>query len=498
MNRFRLPTILLLILPLCLFALAGPVFAGEPEGGRSKTLELTLDETLRLALRQNLALKRESLSVSAAAAQVLAAKGEFDPTAGLSLSQGYAKRSLSSTLEGTMSRRYDASLTFGGKLDTGTRYDLTWQNERVKSDLAFLLVNPYYSSDFTLVLTQPLLKGRGRAAQRAMVDIASGDFDISGFNERTRAEAIVLEAARGYWELYFRIYDRQVAELSLGLAEAILAEVKEKIAVGYLAPVEQYEAEAELYSRREGLVVAEKAMRDAEDSLRVLLNLGDWEAAITPAEAPPPAEKTEPGPPDALPPVLDKRWDYKAALTALKTSEVRSRLYGNQVLPELDIFAATGLNGVAGSYGDALDKVGSGDFYSWEVGFTVSVPIGNRTARGNYRKAKFEEQKAQVALRETEQGIMFELKEARRAVQAAYDRVEATASKRVAAQKRFEAEKERFTVGLAALNDVFRLEVDYSRSLSDEKGAQVDYALALINRERVKGELLERFLPAQP
>jgi outer membrane protein TolC len=464
------------------------VFAGE-------ALELVLSQAVSIALKENLSLKSEGLNIPFAQAEVLVREGEFDPSFNLGLSQDYAKIDSVSSLIPSERRQTDGFASFAGKLKTGTQYELRWDNARVKSNLGFLTVNPYYSSETALRLSQPLLKGWGMSVQTANIDVARKNIDISSYRERKKAEDIILQTARAYWDLYFRKKDVEVSHLSLRLSEAVSKEVSEKIDVGVLAPIEASEAEANVYARKQELILAEKAMRDAEDTLKKILNFHDWSKAIVPVEEPrveAVADIEEP-----YQDILNRRWEYKSSLTELRNRETIRNFYKNQVLPDLSVFGSAGLDGVNDGYSNAVSDMGSTDFYSWELGVNLTVPIGNNAARGNYRKALYEEEKAKLAVSETEQSVIYEVREARRASRVAFDTWEAAVKKREATQKRYEAERERFAVGLAVLNDVLRLEVDYSRSLSQEYFAITAYVFSLVKLDQATGRVLERFAQGQ-
>ena len=60
---------------------------------------------------------------------------------------------------------------------------------------------------------------------------------------------------------------------------------------------------------------------------------------------------------------------------------------------------------------------------------------------------------------------------------------------RTAAEKRFEAEEGRFKAGMATLNDVLKFQEEYAKALSSQKRAEVDYAKATVELERIKGTL---------
>ncbi len=469
------------------------IFLGSKAGAQD--IRLTLKDAVDTALRENLALKTEGLNVSSARADVLSREGEFDTIFNTTGYQAYQRLETPNLFIPSLTIDSVWSIGFMGKYYTGTQYDLQWRSERLKTNFPaeFQPVNPYYSSDLVLTVTQPLLKNRGMSVQKASLDVAKGNVKISGYQERRRAEQIALQTAQAYWDLYFRIRDIEVARLGLKSAESILKEVKEKIKVGALAPVEVYQSEADVYGRREELIAAEKSLMDAEDSIRRLLNLSDWTSPIVPLEEPA-AQKTGVAE-EPMADIFARRPDHKAALVSLRNAVTAKRFYRNQLLPDLSFIGQAGLDGQRGNYSDAISDMGSARYNDWQLGVGLKIPLENRSAKGQYQKAVYEEEKAKINLADLEQGIRSEVREARRGVQAAREALDAAEKKAFATKKRFDAERARFSVGLAILNAVIRFEYDYSRSQSDQYRALASYAYSVMKLEQVSGTILKRFKP---
>lgn len=452
----------------------------------TEKLELTLEEAIDIALKENLSLTEERLNPLISGADIKVKEGEFEPSLNLSLSESYKKRQTASILPGAEERLLSYDLTFSGKIDTGTTYELKWNNDRIRG--TGYLLSPFYTSDLALTMSQPLLKGFGKSIQKSNLNIARNSLEISRLKTDNKAVGIISDTAKAYWGLSSARNDLEVAELSLRLAKNLLDEAKAKIEAGVLAPVEIYKAEAEVALREETLLKARKLISDAEDNLRAVMNLKDWQKEIIPVEKVPS--------PSELPPIeraLDaafkNRRDYKQASIDRKNKEVLRKFYDNQKYPDLNAFASVGLNGLNGTYSDALDKLGSGNYYSWQFGLSLSIPIGNRTAKGNYLKAKHEEEKADIAIRVIEQKIIVEMRESWRSLKLAVESIAATTKTRIAAEKRLKAEEGRFKVGMATMNDVLKFQEEYAKALSSEMKAHVDYAKAVIELERVKGTL---------
>ena len=74
-----------------------------------------------------------------------------------------------------------------------------------------------------------------------------------------------------------------------------------------------------------------------------------------------------------------------------------------------------------------------------------------------------------------------------RDVQLALKAMEATKKTSLASQKRLEAEQAKFDAGRATTLDVLTAQEAYSEALSQEKLAEVSYAVALAELDRIQG-----------
>ena len=451
-------------------------------------LELTLSEAINMSLRENLSLAGERINPKIAEADIKFRKGEFDPNIDLKATESYKKSSSPSLLTGSEERMANGDISLGGKVNTGTTYELKWANERSKSNSPYLTTNPYYTSALVLTMTQPLLKGIGKEVQESNLNVAKNNYEASRLSLDDKSIGIIADTAKAYWDLAFARYDFEVAELSLKLAQNLLAEAKAKIDAGLLAPVEIFKAEAEASLREESLLKAKKLVFDMADRLRVVINMKDWQAELIPIEKTPiptdiqPVEK-------ATDTAFNNRKDYKQASIEYKNKEILRKYFDNQKYPDLNLIGSAGLNGLNGAYDNTLDRLGSRDYYSWQFGLSLRIPIGNSAAEGTYLKAMHEEEKSGITLKILEQKITAEVREAWRTVQLASETISATKKTRTAAEKRFEAEEGRFKVGMATLNDVLKFQEEYAKALSSGKKAEVDYAKAIVELERIKGTL---------
>lgn len=461
----------------------------SPDSFAAEKLELTLGEAINISLKENLSLAQERINPKIAEGDIIFRKGEFDPNLRLSISDSFKKREMPYLyIPGAEERVFSYDAAIEGKINTGTTYELKWNNDRIKG--TGYTLSPYYTSDLTLTVTQPILNGLGKSIQESNLNVARNNLDIARLRFTDRGIEIISDTSKAYWDLAFSRHDLEVAELSLKLAQNLLAEVKAKIDSGLLAPVEIYKAEAEVSLREEALLKAKKIALDAADRLRVVMNLKDWQSELMPVEKTPVLSEIQPVE-SAIDTAFNNRKDYKQAAIDYKNKEILRKYFDNQKYPDLNIIGSVGLNGLNGTYDNTIDKLSSRDYYSWQFGLSLRIPIGNRAAEGNYLKAKHEEEKSAIALKIIEQKITTEVREAWRSAQLASETIIASKKTRTAAEKRLEAEEGRFKVGMATLNDVLKFQEEYAKALSSEKKAEIDFAKAIVEIERVKGTLAQ-------
>ncbi len=453
-------------------------------------LELTLGGAIAAALSRNLSVEEERLLQRIGEAGVMEAEGEFDPVFRAGVSAGDRKDPFITTFISAREETVDYEASLSGKVRTGTEYGLSLQGQRVeRSATPFLLINPFHSSELIITITQPLIKGFGSEVQESRVRAAETDLEADRLRAEHRAMELISETASAYWDLYFAREDLEASGISLRLAQSTLEEVKAKINAGTLAPVEIYKAEAEAAIREERFLSARKGVFDAEDALRAIMNSTEWHGEIVPVEKPPePIES--PALDNILADAFANRRDLMQAQSELRSKEIMEKYYGNQMLPELNLVGSAGTSGLDRDLGKAFEGTTSGDFYSWEIGLALEIPVGNRAQKGRYLKASHETELLELRIRELRQEITVEVREALRALELARESVRASARSKRASEKRLEAEEERFRLGMATLNDVLRFQEEYAEALSSEKRAIADYASNSVRLRQVSGTLI--------
>jgi outer membrane protein TolC len=478
------------LLPLRACAFFVALLLAAPHAAGEERLELALGEAVASALSRNLSVEEERLLQRIGEAGVMEAQGEFDPVFRAGVSAADRKEPSITTIVSPRQETVDYEASLSGKVSTGTEYDLRLQGQRAELGATpFLLINPYNSSELVITITQPLLKGFGREVQESRVRSAEADLAADRLRAEHHAMDLISETAGAYWDLYFARGNLEAADISLRLAQSTLEEVEAKIKAGTLAPVEIYKAEAEAAVREERYLSARKGVFDAEDTLRAIMNTTAWHGEVVPVEKPP--EPVEPPALDGvLADALENRRDLMQARSELRGRELMEKYYRDQTRPELNLVGSAGTGGLDRESGEALEGAASGDFYSWEIGVALEIPVGNRAQRGRYLRAKYETGLSELRIRELRQEITVEVREALRALELARESVRASGRSKRASEKRLEAEEERFRLGMATLNDVLRFQEEYADAISSEKRAIADYASNSVRLRRASGTLI--------
>jgi len=112
------------------------------------------------------------------------------------------------------------------------------------------------ATSLDIEVSQALLQGRGRAVNLARVHQAEIGTQISRYELRGVAEALVASVERAYWGCVLAREKIDIYTKSLEVAQQQIAEVQEQINVGKVAELELAAAAAEVAEKREQLISA--------------------------------------------------------------------------------------------------------------------------------------------------------------------------------------------------------------------------------------------------
>lgn len=454
---------------------------------------LTLDDAIRLSLERNKTVKVQAFSRDIGRAGVLTAYGRFDPALTFRRSVAESDNPVASNpLVTSPTKTDDYSLTLDGLMPWGMTYSVgaTANNSRG----TFNSFTDTYSTFGGVTLTQPLLRGFGLGPNLAGLRLAKADRAISEWDYRQTVIDTVTRVINAYNDVLLARENLRVAEYARTLAQQLLDENEQRLKVGSIASADVTQARARVAGRSESVLYSERALRDAENRLRLLLG-EDRFAVNGPALdlAPlPPAPAAAISPADDLPKALNLRPDYQAARLGLKKSEINDTVARNQLLPRVDLVGSYGYAGLDRDFATARTQVRAEENRAYTAGVVVSVPLTLSEGRGRARAARLAARQADADLKRLEADIALAVANAAGQIETARRRVTATQTAYELAKQALDAEVKRLRAGTSSTFFVLQLQENLVEIESRQAAAQVDVRRALAAYDRELGTTLER------
>jgi outer membrane protein TolC len=284
---------------------------------------------------------------------------------------------------------------------------------------------------------------------------------------------------------------------------------KAKVDVGQSPPLDLVSAEAEVAADQEQLIVAETAVKQAEDQLRLLIfdptDLSAWNVQLSAVDSPPVATVT-PDVDAAVTTALRDRADLARARKDIENARINEKFAGNQRMPDVRFNAAYQASGLGGtqvlrsggfpgtivgpgdvtSFGTVLNQLFASDFPTWSAGVSVTYPLGQSTDQANYARSELERAQSEVRLKSAEGRAIEQVRDAARQIDMNGKRIETTRAARELAEQRLDAERKRFEVGMSTSFLVIQAQRDLAQAKTNELAAILAYDLSLVNFEAIQ------------
>jgi outer membrane protein TolC len=473
----------------------------------TNTRSLSLEESIRMALEKNLTLQIAKVDVRGSRAALLGAYGYYDPvfdTRAAYNTSTEAARIDEDTLQLIPpGERSTHLLTSGiiGALPWGMRYDIGGDLSYFSSERFFVTETGVirtrpgqYELDAGIDITQPLLRDFWTDSSRTQIKLNRADVRISEMTLRWRIHEVVRDVMLEYYELVFARDNVLVKEKALELAQRLASENRKRVEVGTLAPLDEKQAEAQAATARADLIFALQQLGTQENLLIKLItdNYEQWQGLrVVPTESL-----------VAVPQSLDLSSSWVSALTfrpdfnalkeELESQGLTVKLAYNQLFPRLDLVGGYGRQGVNRNFSPTLAQVRDDELPRWSVGVVLSVPLGNRGARGTYGQATASRDRVGLQVKQRHQDILVEVEDAIGTAQGSFQRVTATREARLAAEAAYDAEVKKLENGKSTSFNVLSLQNDLTTARSQEIRALADYNKALAALYYFDGTILEK------
>lgn len=475
-----------------------------------RALRLSLAEAIRTAVERNLGIQLQEYEYQQAGQTLRGQYGIYDALATALIQERGSENPVSSTIEAGGFREHVLNVGVSQNLPTGGGYTVGFNNSRTATTASNIIsVNPEYNPGLTFGVNQPLLRDFGIDINRRGITIARNTLGINHETFRTALMNTVVSVEQAYLNLVYARRAVDVVRESLFLARDQARITQIRIDVGASAPLDILQPRVTIATTEEQLIISVANVREAEDQLRALMNLpdADWDRPIIPTDEVTYTPRTI-NVEDAVARALQLRPELRQDQLTTDTARVEYLYARNQVLPQLDFDLNYGLAGLAGTaaqrneegevvgferipYGRGLRQLVEMDFPSWNVGFTVGVPITNIAARAERRRAELDYRQSQLAQQQTRQNITVDVRGAARDIDTAARSIAATRAAREAAERNVEAERRRYENGMTTNFQVLEVQQQLSDARVRELQALIGYNQAVAVFHRAVGDILE-------
>ena len=476
------------------------------------TLRLTVDDAVKMALDHNVDLKADRFDPQISDTRVAAAAGAFLPTIGTSLQSNNQLQPPSNFLT-PIATRTDVINTNAGVSQRlpwfGTSYNASWTTAHTSSNSFLNSYNPVLQSGLSLNVSQPLIRDLFIDPARQQLAVSRTNRDIADTRLRESLVHTTASVKSAYWNLVSARATVDARRSALDLAQELSRVNKAKVDVGSSPPLDLVSAQAEVASFQEQVIIAETAVKQAEDRLRVLIfdttQRENWNVGIDAIDSPPIATPTL-DVDAAVTRALAEREDLVRARKDIENSQIGVKYAGNQRLPDVRLSASYQASGLGGTqvlrtggfpgtivgpgaitpFGSVLGQLFSSDYPTWAVGVNVSYPIGESSDQANYARAKLEHSQAGQRLKGNEARAILQVRDAAWKIEMNAKRIETTRAARELAEQRLDAERKRFEVGMSTSFLVIQAQRDLAQAKTNELGSILAYDLSLVDFEALQ------------
>lgn len=480
----------------------------------AETRKMSLRECMELALNRNLDLQLQKISSEISGYSLQGAYGAYSPVFSVRAQRDFVSQPANfDPQKNNPDYPYELkedrlSSTLGGSLPFGLSYDLTaLHNARdattdFSSDPdAFALwpdgtreTNNYYA-EARLSARQPLLRDFWYNEDRLAIVLARKDQQISHQAVRMQLLRTVLSLELAYYDLVAARESVRVAEKSRELKQTLLREIRRRVEVGDLPPLDVDQAEAEYQNSITALSIARERSGSAENLLKSLItdDFIAWaDIGVEPGDllvaTPPFLNRSE-----SFQQALKNRPDLAEARLTIQKSDAVVQFRMNQLFPALDLVGQYGGLGVSPQSSTAFNDAVRFQDPVYYYGIVLSMPLSNVRQKSDYRTSKAQRSMAELQLKKAEQSVMVLVADWVNRVDSRYATVASTRSARQFAEAALRNEERKLQNGLSTSFFVLDFQERLIAAQYAEIQALTDYNKALAQLSFAEAKSLDRY-----
>ena len=466
----------------------------EVKAEETKNMNLSIGESIEMALKSNLDLTVESYNPLIQEFNVQKIRDDFglyigfgpelrsnrQPTSNSFISGNAVLDQFFQTYNFYLRKRFES----GGELLF--RFD----NAISSTNSTRADFNPSFAPGLSVNFTQPLLRTAFIGPKRIL--IGENQTKISNTALRARIIDTITLTRAAYWDLVAARLRLKVLENSLKLSEQLLKVNQARLEAGFASKVDLLNAQTTIATRQESVFQVRKDLGDTEDRLKKLINpdekmFQNWQFSISATDSPK-INKVDTDIDKSFEKAIT-RPDYQISLIDQNNIELQKQINAQNRLPLLNLSSGAGLQSLDRTYIDSLSKLFSG--YFWNVGVNFEFPIQGNLGETEYRQSMVNEKRQEAVLLNLKQRIYNEVRNSVRAVELNKQRITLNTNAKKLAQEQLNAETEKLKAGFSTSFQVLQYQRDFEQAGLNEVNAITDYLKSLNTLEQSEGSSME-------
>jgi outer membrane protein TolC len=380
---------------------------------------------------------------------------------------------------------------------TGTSLFVSESSSRLTSNTTKSIFNPELVSDFSIGVSQHLLRGFGTSANARFIRIARNDVKYSASVFRQDVITALALVMTSYYDLLADQESIRMAQGGLEYAQKLLTDDQGEAKSGLAARYDVLRSQEEVALRQHVLLAAQNTFSQDGQSLKAKLSK-NFNEELARVEIIPSDRLPEPLPGDvptlveALKEAATHRPEIEQVELNLRNQQVVIQAIHNSLLPSLDVYASYYRAGLDGALSPTFTNILHGDFPNYSFGVTLDMPLRNRTAQADAERALLEQRRLQVKLQNAKNQAVWDVNKAWSGVQQSRDQLEDDQKLVALARQVLEMQQQKSTLASATVEEVITAQQNLAIAQGHVVKAHATYAKALIQYEQATGTLLER------
>ncbi|MDP6460949.1 MAG: TolC family protein [Gemmatimonadota bacterium] len=484
---------------------------GQHAQAAPQRMSLTLRDAIVQAIANEPSLGAAWMNAVATDAEVGVADGQYDyhafGTVGLGEGAFFVGRSL---LMVGARKKFEYGTTVEIKHDLQKASFLRF--EQRETGTLDVEGNPVYTYDYvndnlyrrilSFGVRQPLMKGAGWGANRSIMESSESLSKAAVSRYRYLAEELTYRVEAAYWAHFAAQEQETVARLALEAAEELLGIAHRQMEEGEISRMDVLVAENGVATRIDAVILAGKDVGDTGDQLLRLAGLIGGMSSVTPDITLADAPRTDLGShvtAPALQEILQWRSDHAEVRHRIRAREKALEVAHGEAAAQVDAIAEINHTGIGngldravtveeGAANDVTLENGTG----WFVGVEFDYPFPNKTGNAVIERAEAFLAAEKRSLEGLERDILLSVRNGERAVRAAGQRVEASATGVILAEQQLEGGHNRLKLGHSSFRDVLQFEQELTLARRREVIALADLQIAWAQLQLARGTILPR------